>query len=78
MNVLCHCVWLFAGFDLQSIIPERGYSSVKFVPGSHERLLLALKTEEDSVAGTVDTFITVLGVDGTVHMEDVRVPGRLK
>ena len=41
--------------------PERGFSSVKFLPGSRDSVVIALKTEENAAAGTQRTFITIFG-----------------
>ncbi len=41
--------------------PERGFSSAKFLPGSRDSVLVALKSEENSAAGTQRTYITVFG-----------------
>lgn len=41
--------------------PERGFSSAKLLPGSRDSVVVALKSEENSVAGTQRTFITVMG-----------------
>ncbi len=50
-----HCI------SPQAITPERGYSSVKFLPGSHDTVIIALKSEENAAAGTQRTFFTVYG-----------------
>jgi soluble calcium-activated nucleotidase 1 len=44
---------------VQRKTPERGFSSAKFLPGSRDTVLIALKSEENSEAGTQRTFITI-------------------
>lgn len=41
--------------------PERGFSSVKFLPGSRDSVVIALKSEENAAAGTQRTFLTIYG-----------------
>jgi soluble calcium-activated nucleotidase 1 len=45
----------------QTITPERGFSSAKFLPGSHDSVVIALKSEENAAAGTQKTFFTIFG-----------------
>jgi len=45
--------------DLNS--PSHGFSSFKFVPGSDEKLAVALKSEE--LQGTIATYIMIFDVD---------------
>ena len=53
------------------VVPTLGYSSFKFIPGSKDHLIVALKSQED--AGSVATFITVFTADGKVILPDQRV-----
>jgi soluble calcium-activated nucleotidase 1 len=48
--------------ELGPLRPTRGFSSFKFVPGSSDQLVVALKSEE--VAGRTATYITVLATEG--------------
>lgn len=60
------------------LIPERGFSSVKEIPmsdGGRTSAVVALRSAEDSRAGTQTTFISVIGFDGRALMEEVEVPG---
>ncbi|KAF8819526.1 apyrase [Cardiosporidium cionae] len=59
-------------------IAKRGFSSFKFVPGTNDTLLLALKTEEDSVEDTQESFITLFTKDGTILFPDSKIPGSVK
>ncbi len=45
---------------MQTRTPERGFSSAKFLPGSRDTVLVALKSAEDAAAGTQATYISVL------------------
>lgn len=53
----------------------RGVSSIRLLPGSADTLV-ALKTEE--VGGRVASFLSVVKLDGTVLMRDVRVADGFK
>lgn len=43
--------------------PERGFSSVKFLPGSRDSVVLALKSEENAEAGSQRTFLAIYQED---------------
>merc|ERR1719402_826192 len=47
-----------------NLIPTHGFSSFKFIPGTKESVIVALKSEE--VEGTVASYVTVFNVDGTI------------
>jgi soluble calcium-activated nucleotidase 1 len=58
--------------------PTRGFSSAKFLPGSHDTVVLALKSEENADAGTQRSYIAVYaeGGDGSWRtlMEETALP----
>jgi len=58
--------------------PRRGFSSFKFVPGTNEEVLVALKSEEDAKAETQLTYITVFTIKGQVLFPDTLVPSSHK
>lgn len=57
--------------SIGTVIPVRGYSSFKFLPGSKDSIIVALKSEE--FQGKTGTYITAFTLDGTVLMPDVKV-----
>lgn len=59
-----------------SIIPVRGYSSFKFVPNTNERLIIALKSEEDS--GQTRTYVTLFDKSGFILIKDKLISDKLK
>ncbi len=59
-----------------NIVPIRGYSSFKFVPNSNEKLLIALKSEED--AGQTRTYATVFNTNGFILINDVLISDKFK
>ncbi len=63
---------------MQSVTPERGFSSAKFVPGSKDRYILALKSVENSALDEQTSFISVLTTDGRELMAEVEIPGNMK
>ena len=77
---------LFASEDFSHIevrhmtplTPTRGFSEFKFLPGSKDRIIVALKSEENEEKGTQNSYITVFDVDGTVLMEETEIPGAKK
>ncbi|EQC25763.1 hypothetical protein SDRG_16361 [Saprolegnia diclina VS20] len=65
--------------NVGAVVPERGYASFKFVPGTNDRVIAALKSVEDNVAGMQTTFLSVLDVaTGSVLLPDTEVPGGYK
>lgn len=54
----------------------RGYSSFKFIPYTHDQLIVALKTEEDS--SRISSYLTVLNLDGSILLKDTIVSTKLK
>lgn len=52
-------------------IPTHGFSSFKFIPGTKENLIVALKSEE--VDGRVATYIMAFNMDGKVVLDEVKV-----
>ena len=60
------------------LTPTRGFSEFKFLPGSQDRIIVALKSEENEEKGTQNTYLTVFGVDGTLLMKETEIPGGMK
>lgn len=51
--------------------PTRGFSSFKFLPSSHDSIIIALKTEE--LNGSTSTYASVFDINGNVLMEDEKI-----
>ncbi len=58
------------------IIPVRGYSSFKFVPGTQSRIIIALKSEEDD--GRLRTYVTLFDINGLILIKDKLISDKLK
>jgi len=57
--------------------PEHGFSSFKFIPGTNDELVVALKSKE--VDGKLESFIMVFDVKtGVTIMDEVSIPGSYK
>jgi soluble calcium-activated nucleotidase 1 len=56
--------------------PSRGYSSFKFVPGTHDSIIVALKTEE--LNGSTSTFVTVFDIKGNILHADEKIQTEFK
>lgn len=54
-----------------TLVPIRGFSSFKFLPGSDDTIIVALKTEEHQ--GATATYITAFNIDGRILMPDLKV-----
>ena len=48
------------------------------MPGSSDRVILAVKSSEDSAADHQTSFISVLSIDGKELMAEVEIPGSMK
>jgi soluble calcium-activated nucleotidase 1 len=46
-------------FTVGVLTPERGFSSAKFLPNSKDRVIIALKSEENAALGTQTTYVTI-------------------
>lgn len=62
--------------SIGDIIPLRGYSSFKFVPNTNERLIIALKSEEES--GKTRTYITLFDINGFILVKDQLISDKFK
>lgn len=54
-----------------SLLPLRGFSSFKFLPGSQDSIIVALKTEE--YQGQTATYIVAFTISGTIIMPETKV-----
>ncbi|XP_043686833.1 soluble calcium-activated nucleotidase 1 [Vespula pensylvanica] len=57
--------------EIGELIPVRGFSSFKFLPGSEDTIIIALKTEE--YQGKTATYIMAFSIDGTIIMPETKV-----
>lgn len=62
----------------QTITPERGFSTAKFVPGSGDSVIFALKSAEYSATDRQTSFATVFTTDGKELMAEVEIDGDMK
>jgi len=53
------------------IVPTHGYSSFKFLPGTNDRIIIALKSEE--VGSKTASYITAFNIDGTIILPEIKV-----
>ncbi|KAG9412116.1 Soluble calcium-activated nucleotidase 1 [Aphanomyces cochlioides] len=71
----------FTDFEVRTvgtITPERGFSSFKFVPGTQDSVIVALKSMENEELQTQAAYVTVFTVDGVVLMPETALPGAFK
>lgn len=74
------CVWSvqLEVREATKITPERGFSTFKFLPGSNDEIILALKSVEEASTGTQGSYITLFTLKGDVLLEETVVPGAHK
>lgn len=53
------------------IVPTHGYSSFKFLPGTNDKIIVALKSEE--VGSKTASYITAFDIDGTIILPEIKV-----
>lgn len=80
-NVLIECDELFHQVHVIKVgeltHPTRGFSSFKFIPGTEDKLIVALKSEEFN--GKTSTYFTVFEtVDGRIIVPDTKIDTDLK
>jgi soluble calcium-activated nucleotidase 1 len=68
---------------LQPVSPLRGFSSAKFLPGSKDEVIVALKSEENSERDRQTTYITIYKQDAAsggwrVLLEETELPHEAK
>eukprot|EP00922_Rhytidocystis_sp_ex-Travisia-forbesii_P064451 GHVS01095771.1.p1 GENE.GHVS01095771.1~~GHVS01095771.1.p1 ORF type:complete len:353 (-),score=50.81 GHVS01095771.1:231-1139(-) len=56
------------------LTPTRGFSSFKFLPGSRDSVIVALKSEEQASTGKQNTYITAFNLDGKILLDETKVP----
>ena len=54
--------------------PTRGFSSFKFIPGTGDSLIVALKSEEDN--GKIASYITAFNLEGDILLEEIKIGDR--
>lgn len=72
-NLLLSCSEDFGDIRVSKIgvlNPVRGYSSFKFIPGTKDEAIVALKTEEDE--GRIATYITAFDLKGNILLPDTK------
>lgn len=73
-NLLLSCPADFSYIKLRQVgplNPTHGFSSFKFVPGTKDQVIVALKSEED--AGKIATYIIAFTLDGRVLMPETKI-----
>ena len=51
----------------------RGFSAFRFIPGTDDNLIIALKTAENPETKKMKTYVTVFTVDGQIYLDDQHV-----
>lgn len=62
--------------ESSNVQPTHGFSSFKFIPGTDDRIIIAIKTEE--LNGKTSTFITAFDIYGKTVLAEQRVETELK
>ncbi len=61
------------------LTPTRGFSTFKFVPGTNDDVIVALKSEENEALGTQTSHITVFEVSsGNILLPETEIAGGFK
>ncbi|XP_013381847.1 soluble calcium-activated nucleotidase 1 [Lingula anatina] len=73
-NILLICDEDFKDIELRRVgklNPTHGFSSFKFIPGTEDRLIVALKSEE--VKGKIASYIMVFTIDGDILLDETLI-----
>ncbi|XP_046713664.1 soluble calcium-activated nucleotidase 1b isoform X2 [Silurus meridionalis] len=73
-NLLLTCTADFSHISMSRVgrlHPTHGFSAFRFVPNTHDQIILALKSEED--AGKIATYITAFRLDGRILMPETKI-----
>ncbi|KAK3583009.1 hypothetical protein CHS0354_005650 [Potamilus streckersoni] len=73
-NVMIICDDDFQNIEVRYIgkkNPVRGFSSFKFVPGTNDNVIVALKSEEDD--GKIATYILVFTIEGKILLNETKI-----
>jgi len=54
------------------VVPTHGFSSFKWIPGTDDQLLVALKTVECEGLPT-ETYIIVFDINGNILLEETKI-----
>ena len=78
-NMLLSCREDFSQCDRTLVGPlnfTHGFSSLKFIPGTNEQHIVALKTEE--VDGKISSYVMAFDLNGKILMKEQKIPGSFK
>ena len=78
-NMILSCTADFGECDRTFVGPlnvTHGFSSFKFIPGTNEQQIVALKTQE--VDGKIATYIMAFDLHGRILMREKKIPGSYK
>ena len=56
--------------------PTHGFSSFKFIPGTRDQVIVALKSEEDQ--GKVNSYVLAFTIDGEILLDETKMVGNFK
>ena len=63
--------YTFQVFYVGEIVPTHGFSTFKFIPGTKDQLIVALKSEE--VNGSVSSYVMVFNKNGNVLLSETKI-----
>lgn len=78
-NILLSTDDKFANVDVKEVgalIATHGFSSFKFLPGTNDQVIVALKTEE--LNGSTSTYIMAFTIAGKIVLAEEKIPTTLK
>lgn len=62
---------MFQVLHVGNIIPTHGFSSFKFIPGSSDQVIVALRSEENK--GATATYIIGFDITGKILLPETKV-----
>lgn len=73
-NILFRTDEVFSRIEMSRVgefSQTHGFSSFKFIPGTKDRVIVALKSEEDK--GKIASYIMVFNLDGDVLLNEINI-----
>jgi soluble calcium-activated nucleotidase 1 len=73
-NVILVCTENFDNIEVRhvgDVVPTHGFSSFKWVPGTNDQLIVALKTVE--CGNVAETYIMVFDMEGHILLEETKI-----
>ena len=56
--------------------PKRGFSSFKWIPGTNDEIMVALKSVENGAANISESYVMAFDINGNILLPETKIGGR--